>query len=477
MITAKVKKDSHTITNGNIWKVMLSILLPIFLYNLLNYSYQIYDTFIVSMSGIGSVGSIVILTEIKKAIATLGGGLITGAMILLARRYGARRIKESNQILNTLFYSIIVFALFVLFVLVPFAPFVLQVLQTPSEVIDSSLGYFMIQLVVIVVELFNSIYIGVQKNKGKTKVLFYLNVGVIAIKIGLSSLFIYGGFSGVNATWLAIATLIAQLFMFGFAMVTLLNKKEELHIRKQISFHKEHFAYIMRLGFPIFVGNFVFHLAKVFVNSQLASFYTTSLVAVIGLAIIITDLCEYYLTAVNAAGKVVIGQNYGDKKDNRVIQGFVATATLSVIGTGIFVLMFGLFAKPLGHFILGADQTNYDMMLSVFTIFKWQIIGSMGIHVAEALLEGIGKSKILMYNDIIRTVITRIPFLLIAYYVLHMGYEAGPWLYIVSNAITTVFAMSFAIYYIKNLKYKSRGDDKGIYTIYREPLLNDGDKK
>ena len=473
MITAKIKDDKEAIINGNIWKVMLSILLPIFLYNMLNFGYQIFDTFIVSMSGVGSVGSIVILSEIKKAIATLGGGFITGAMVIIARRMGARRHIEANKLFNTLFYTIVILSVFTVGVLVPFAPTVLAILQTPTDVIQSSTGYFVVQLLVIVVELFNSMYIGMQKNKGKTKILFYLNIVVIAIKIGLSSWFIYGGFSGVNSTWLALATLAAQLFLFGFAITTLLNEKEVVHVKPKFFIGKEQFHTIFKLGFPIFIGNFVFHLAKVFINSQLASFYGTALVAVIGLACILTDVLEYFLAATSAAGKVLIGQNYGDKRDDRVVKAFNVTGILSAVATVVFVFVLSFFERQLSIFILGADQSNLEMMLTILHIFKWQLFGSMIIRVSEVLIEAIGKSKILMINDILRTVLTRIPFILLAYYVWNIGYESGAYLFIVSNAITGIFSMGMALYYISKLKYKHSRPKEELLVVHSEPLIND----
>lgn len=80
-ITKDKTKAIESITTDNIFKVFLRILLPILFVNMLNYLYEIYDTLMISVSGIGSVKDVVVLNQIKKTIATLGSGIVVGAAL------------------------------------------------------------------------------------------------------------------------------------------------------------------------------------------------------------------------------------------------------------------------------------------------------------------------------------------------------------------------------------------------------------
>ena len=94
----KQLKRREYLLEGNMWKVVLSISLPMVFYNLCNYFYGIYDMMLVQSAGIGDAADIVVLDQIKNMISTIGGALATGGGIMVARRYGAKIWEESHGI-------------------------------------------------------------------------------------------------------------------------------------------------------------------------------------------------------------------------------------------------------------------------------------------------------------------------------------------------------------------------------------------
>lgn len=450
-------KNTKKITSGNLFKVILSILLPLFLYQLLNFTYDVFDTFILSVSGVGSVQSVVILKEIKSMVATLGAGIITGAIVLIAKNVGAKKLETANKYLNTTFYFILTLSLVTIFVLIPFAPAFLALLNTPSDVVASSTGYFVVQVVIIGIELFNSMFIGTQKIKGKAKSLFYLNLMVISIKIGLSLLFVYGGFSGVNATWLAIATLIAQLSLLLFAIPNLFKKDSIIQVKAKFKIYKNYLKDILKLGIPIFIGNFVFHLAKVYINAELSEFYGSYTIAAVGLVGLICNISERFYNASYSATVIVVSQNNGKNLKNRVSTAFLITLGLNLAVTAINILVLSIFNESILSFLLGNNQQNLTILTTIFKIYVYQLIPGAIISACEALMEGLGKANYLMFNDILRTLILRIPLLYILYYGYHVGYTTAPLLYLLSNGIASVIILGMALYFLfKTFKAKPK---------------------
>jgi len=102
-IIDKKLKRRDAILNGNLWKTILMVSLPILMYNLCNYLYGIYDMVVVQTANIGDAADIVVLDQIKNMISTVGGALATGGGILVSRRYGENRISDAKKCANCLF--------------------------------------------------------------------------------------------------------------------------------------------------------------------------------------------------------------------------------------------------------------------------------------------------------------------------------------------------------------------------------------
>ena len=64
----KQLKRRDAILNGNLWKTVLIVSLPILFYNICNYLYGIYDMMVVQSSNIGEAADIVVLDQIKNMI-------------------------------------------------------------------------------------------------------------------------------------------------------------------------------------------------------------------------------------------------------------------------------------------------------------------------------------------------------------------------------------------------------------------------
>ena len=85
----KQMKRREYLLEGNLWKVVISIALPMVFYNLCNYLYGIYDMMLVQSANIGDAADIVVLDQIKNMISTVGAALATGGGITVAKRFGA----------------------------------------------------------------------------------------------------------------------------------------------------------------------------------------------------------------------------------------------------------------------------------------------------------------------------------------------------------------------------------------------------
>ena len=135
---------------------------------------------VVKKAGIGDAADIVVLDQIKNMISTVGGALATGGGILISRRYGAKDIDGAKRCANTLF-SLALIITGITFIFIPIGKPFLLLLQTDSTTIENAMGYYNVQIIILMITTMNNTFIAIEKSKGNTFKLVILNLGVIFI--------------------------------------------------------------------------------------------------------------------------------------------------------------------------------------------------------------------------------------------------------------------------------------------------------
>ena len=460
----------EAILNGNLWKTILMVSLPILMYNLCNYLYGIYDMMVVQSANIGDAADIVVLDQIKNMISTVGGALATGGGILVSRRYGENKISEAKRCANCLFsIALIVAGLTLLFIPIGI-PF-LKLLQTDQSTIDNAMGYYYVQIAILSITTINNTFIALEKSKGNTLKLFILNFGVIFIKISLSTLFAFGPFENVTVTWLAVATLLAQSFLFVAGLIYLFLPKNVLRISfKELNFNKADSLMILKLSLPVFIGRFLFSFGKVYINSVATSVYGKMAVGALGISNTMAGLLTNMINSFEDGGSTIVSQNYGNANGRRIKKFFfinmVYLIALSFIGMMICFILRGEIAK----FFAPNDELYQEMIVN---IFKWECLDLIftGIQaVGLSIFYGFGKTRITMALSMSQLFAFRIPTLLISIYWIHMNYEACGVAMFVSNALTGTIAFVMALVFV--LKMNKMPKYSSLFKENEDLLLN-----
>ena len=454
-INSKKLGRREAILNGNLWKVTLMVSLPILLYNLCNYMYGIFDMMVVQSANIGDAADIVVLDQIKNMISTLGGALATGGGILVSRRYGENRISDARRCANCLFsIALIVAGLTLLFIPVG-VPF-LKLLQTDQSTIDNAMGYYYVQIAILSITTINNTFIALEKSKGNTLKLFILNFGVIFIKVSLSSLFAFGPFENVTVTWLAVATLCAQSFLFIAGLVFLFLPGNVLRITfKELNFNKSDSLTILKLALPVFIGRFLFSFGKVYINSVATSVYGKKCVGALGISNTMAGLLTNMINSFEDGGSTIVSQNYGNANGRRIKKFFFVNLVYLISMATIGMLICFVLKENIAKFFAPRDAEYQKMIVN---IFKWECLDIIftGVQaVGLSIFYGFGKTKITMALSMSQLFAFRIPTLLICIYWIKMNYEACGVAMFMSNMLTGSLAFILAfIFIIKMPKMK-----------------------
>ena len=183
--------------------------------------------------------------------------MAAGGGIIVARLFGAGDMDKarfnSNQVISL---STIVIAL-LLGICIPFALPIMQLSGVPDELIAIGTGYFVVQIITLAFMFYNNVFMAMQKAKGNTKIMFWLNILVMIIKLSLSLLFIWG-MKMTDILWVAVATLIGQGVMFVILLCMMMNKDNVFIIKlDEFKLQKKTCIEIAAISLPIFLGKFI----------------------------------------------------------------------------------------------------------------------------------------------------------------------------------------------------------------------------
>lgn len=342
----KKKADylENSITEGVIWKTLLSFFFPILLGTFFQQMYNTVDAIIVGKF----VG--------KEALAAVGGttgsiinlivgfftGLASGATVILSQYYGGRKYKEVGQTVHTAFAMAIAGGLLIMAFGLVMAPAMLRMLDTPEDIMAYSLRYLRIYFAGMVPSLIYNIGSGLLRAVGDSRrPLFFLIIACMT-NVVLDVVFVVG--LEMHVAGAALATILSQLVSAVLVSVTLMRSGTAYRLElKKIRFHAEQLKRIVTIGLPAGLQSMAYSVSNAIVQTSINGFGTDVVAAYTAYGKL--DAFNWMLQgAFGVSITTFAGQNFGAcqyervKKGVRVCLAMSAAATLVLSG---FLLLTG----------------------------------------------------------------------------------------------------------------------------------------
>lgn len=443
-------------------KVILSTCAPLALFQALQGIFKILDALMASHIGSDAVSAVSALSQITLMITALGSGLAVGGSIKISEAYGRGDYELVRTRVATVYAMAVMVSIVVAVVLVPFAEPFLRLLQTPEELIAAGAGYFRIEILTLVINFFNTVYIAIARSRGHAKRILRLNMTVIVVKLALSAFFVYGLHSGV--TMIAVATLIGQALMLVYAVFTM--RKDEGAFRFSLSnirLNKETILPILNLSYPVSAEKMLFAAGKVIVNSM-SGMYGGMTVGALGISNNIGGLTTNWHMGFTDGAAPLISQNRGAGKHKRTLQLYfrllLVDIAIGVIGLTVVSNCLPWLARVFAQSEQGFDQTFCDMIVD---IHQWEMLGyiTLGINSATiALLLGYGYTKLTMLLNVARVFAYRVPVLWAFQQFTQIGAEAVGMTMMISNICVGVTAIIVAIPILGKIRKMAREESE-----------------
>lgn len=455
-LSDKDRSSREFILNGNMWLVVLKICLPLAIFQEVNHLFTILDTMMASHISAAAVSTVAYLSQIQNMISAVGTGLASGSSIKISEAYGAgdyEMVKKRVSSLLTICFCLA----FIVVAFLPFTPWFLRVTGTPAEFIEIGSRYFMITLGGTILSFFNNVYIAIERARGNSKRIMYLNMAVMTLKLSLTALFIYGLHGDI--TMIAVATLTAQAVMLMLAIRNLAKKDVFGFSIHFIEMTKEVVAPMISLSFPVIVEKIAFAMGKTVINSMSKNYGTTT-VGALGISNNINGTITNLQNGFQDGGAAIISQNRGAGKTDRAFDAFKKLLVINVLIGIAGWLLINIFIEPVTWIFANSQEGfNTEFQQIIIRVLRYDSFGScapLGINCAVmALLFGFGYTKITLVINFCRVFIFRIPVLWALQNFTSLGSESVGIVMMVSNICVALMSSIVSIFVIKNIKKKA----------------------
>lgn len=448
-LSAKDKKFRNFALHANMWKVVLYVGTPLALYQSLNQLFKIFDSMMAAHISASSVSTVAYLSQISLTLSALGGGLAIGSSLKISEAYGAGDFNLVKKRVSSLFAMCSLLGAVILLILMPAVPQFLKFARTPNSFIAEGTQYFRLELVGMVINFFNNVYIAIERARGNSRRILNLNMGAIVIKLSLTALFVYVMGAGINM--ISVATIISQIFILAAAIKNLNQKDNAFGCSfHSISFKSAVIAPMITLSIPVIIEKIAFSLGKVVINSM-STIYSALTVGALGISNNIGGITTMPQNGFQEGGSAIISQNMGAGKPGRAMKAFGCILVINVLLGAVLMSLSLLFLGQISRLFAGGNREFEDMITS---IYRYEAYGAipLGINASVlALLYGFGRTKITLAINFCRVFVFRIPVLWYLQNYTEMGSTSVGVVMAVSNICTGLFALVIGIIEIRRV--------------------------
>jgi len=394
-------------TQGSVAKNLILFSIPLCLSYFLQALYGSADTLIVGQfASLGDVTGVSQGSQVINILTQAISGLSSGGTVLISRYMGAKREKDLQQAIETLFSLFAVTALAFTAIMLLCNNLIIRLMQIPQEAILPMRRYLQVcEIGILFIFFYNCISAVLQALGDSRHPLMFVGIACcvnIVLDLILVAVFQLGAFGA------AIATVMAQMFSVVLS-IRFLRKQHFTFDFALSSFRiaKDKLVLLLQLGLPFAIMRAIVNCSFVVV-SGLSNTYGLAASSAAGVVSKINNFATMPFTALQVAISTMAGQNMGAgqlKRSQRTL--FVGLGICYTIGTSLFLV-----TQIIPEQILSLFSPNPEMIavgknfLRFFAIEYLLMPFTYSIH---GLMSACGYTWIPAVDGLLASVLCRIP--------------------------------------------------------------------
>lgn len=398
----RMKDTTMNMTVGNPVKLILIFSVPLLIGNIFQQFYNLADSIIVgrfiNADALAAIGVTASLTFLFFAICN---GFGSGGGIIVSQSFGRGDTKEVKNCIANTGYIMICLPLAVGILAFALSRPLLRLLETPENIFEDSLVYLRLMCVgLLFVSVYNYIS-SMMRALGDSRTPLYFLIFTCILNALLDLLFVCVLKQGI---WGAgIATLISQFVSNILCLAYAFKFNEYFKFDKSdLRLNKIILIRTVKLGVPLSLQFSLIAISCMALQRVVNAYGAVTVVAFTATSRIEQIIHQPYQT-LSAALATFCGQNYGARKNDRVIDGYHKTFWMMVIFTAVMVPVIQLFARQIaGLFVEEADVIEMSAEAMRITSYFYICLGI--IYVVRGILNGLGDAFFALLNGIIEVI-------------------------------------------------------------------------
>ncbi|MDE7178169.1 MAG: MATE family efflux transporter [Lachnospiraceae bacterium] len=389
-------------TAGKPVKLLLTFSLSLMAGNIFQQLYTVVDTMVVGkVLGVTALAALGASDWLNWLMLGIIQGLTQGFGIRMAQEYGAGRIEQLKESVGNAAVLSMLSAIFLTAVGQLAIRPVLILLQTPSDIIESTLLYLRIMFAGVPIVMLYNLLACILRSLGDSRT--PLNAMVVAslTNIGLDCLFVLEFHWGIAGA--AAATLIAQAVSSGFCfyyikkLLILKLAKEDFRLRDELK------AKLFFLGLPMAFQNAIIAVGGMIVQFVVNS-YGVLFIAGFTATNKLYGVLEIAGISYGYAMVTYVGQNMGAGRFDRIRSGMRAAFGIAMATSVVIAVCMLVFGKMiLSLFISGTPQVvEQTMRIAYFylAVMSVSLPVLYVIHVTRSAIQGMGNTVLPMVSGV-----------------------------------------------------------------------------
>ena len=441
--------------NDSIYSLFIKIAIPSSIGTIFQNLYSVVDSIfagqMISDSALAAIGQIF---PIYFIIIALGVGLSIGTTSLIANSIGENNLENSGKIFTQSFILSILVSIVITTLGLYFSPSIISSINNDKETLELSLKYIHIiffgSIFIFILMSINSSLSAQGDTKSYRNVLifsFFLNIFLNPILIS-GKIFSFQLISPLGIQGIAYATIISQFVGIFYLFIKLTKTSIYSYVQLTIIPNFLIINKILSQGIPASIGMMMIAVGS-YILIYFVGFFGVEAIAGYTSAGRYEQLFFLPLLGLSTATVTIVGQNFGAKQYQRVIETYkkgikVGVIILSLFGLLIFFsaeIAMNLFTDNENVKKYGSDYLKISALM--FPAFPFFFIGN-------ATFQGLKRAIIVMYMAILRFVL--IPFILISL----IFYQIGENYNFIFFALAVMhWTIGLIYFYYCNKKYKN----------------------
>ena len=423
---------TEMILKGSIYRVLITLSIPIIISSLIQTLYNLVDGIWVSKISSVHFAATAFVWPVNFLFISLGLGLSIAGTSILAQLIGANNIKGtkeySTQLMAITFLCSIVFTVLGYML----SPVIIKLMGATGDLATLGNIYLRITFLDMPFMFFYFNINSIMHAQGNTITPMILSGASAIINVILDPILIFTLNMGIaGAAW---ATLISRALLAGAGLLMLFGKKNRIRPDfRGFKLNKGIAKEIVTVGLPATIGQSGASLGFIVLNAFIGS-YGTATIAAYAMVNRIISLVMQPAMGMGSALTAIVGQNIGANQMDRVKEAFHKALKLSITIGVVGGILLVLFDEPIINFFMQSkDDLSVIELALTYLVYISLSMPLMGIFsVFQGLFQGTGNTRYSMAMEIGRLWFVRLPMILLFKHLTNWG-PTGIW-----------FSMSFS---------------------------------